>query len=183
MVAKALELLKRLRKIHGEYYSEVLTIRETIKRGQLMKEELADVALIAREMMALADDTRKECSYTREMAERSACMLWVTEHTANPGNAEPIRGKYAIGSPKVGQMATLPRPDSNPEAYAALLDSLGIPPGVRHLVRPHWPDMVDYFTLLAGEGVAHRFAMAHRRGQCSCGYEHRAAIVLNARKE
>jgi len=142
--------LRHIRQTHAVTYARFLKTREFMPTA--MPETLADMAICLREISRLADDVRKESNSLREQMERIACARWVQAHLNDPGNADPIRGELAIGTPDVKQMVSLPRRDT-PE-YQQLMGYLGVPAQLlkADLVRPHWPGFTDYVTKLAEEG-------------------------------
>jgi len=127
----------RARKVHG-----------------LAKETLADEAFVLRQLEELADDTRKDCRAVKETIEKCACLLWVEENMNTSGRGDPIRGDLCVATPDVKEMASLPRPKTQPEQYGALMTWLGIPLSVvaQDLVRPHWPGFTDKISELAATG-------------------------------
>lgn len=144
-----------------QLYDEVLELRAKVQMAlavetdALQKEarlgELADIAYAASQMETLFDDSRKECKRLRETSERLACLYWMRR-----GNTDPIRTPWVTASPNMSQFASCPRRRVEPEAYAALMNHLGIPEDVwqreEELVRPHFPGWVAYLTELAEAG-------------------------------
>jgi len=152
LVKRATRRLKASQKAHEATFKEVLNANTRLRDGRVAPGDLVDLAYVYRSIAAIADDTRKECTALMELAERMACMRWVTEHTNDPEAAKAIHGELAVGVPDLKMMASLPKPSTKPAEYKALMMWLGVPADMHMLVRPHWPALTDLLTQLAAEG-------------------------------
>lgn len=151
MWKKTLREYRRAKSSHADLYRHLIYVRDNLK--DLTQEDLVDIALVLRSISALADDIRKECNGIKELVERVVCLRWVQATLNDPGAPDAIRGELATGTPDVRQMASLPRPNSDPEGYEKLMRSIGaITAARKDLVRPHWPGLTEWITRLAKKG-------------------------------
>jgi len=140
--------------MHKALFAATLTSREAITAGTLSLEDTTDVAFLARQLRDLADDARKELHQVYELAERIACLRWVTENMNELSPSPSIRTRLCVATPDVKQMASLPRPTTQPKEYEALMSHLGVPKDsvAFGILRPHWPAFADYLTDLGRLG-------------------------------
>lgn len=142
-----------LKASHADLYAKLIEARDSA--AKFSQEELVDIAFILRSTAILAEDIRKECNAIREMMEKVACLKWMTDNMNNPDSGKPtsIRGILASGTPDLRQMASLPRPNTDPKGYESLMKSIGaITAARKDLVRPHWPGLTEWITKLAKKG-------------------------------
>lgn len=142
---KTIDVYHRAQKLHRLVVENLFRLRETI--NEMTVEEMVDVALGLRETARLLNDGRKECDDCLKTFEQAVCLLWVHKSLTN-NSEDPVRGEYAIGTPRVKLMMHMPKRDT--EEYSTLLASMGVPES--DLVRPHWPSMVDHVSTLLSEG-------------------------------
>lgn len=106
-------------------------------------QELADWAYALSECEKMLDRLRKDAKAAKEMAEKICCLLYT-----KLGEGGPIRTEHVTATPRVKFMASIPKQSTNPEAFARLMEHLGIPREMweKDVVRPHWPGFTDFFT-------------------------------------
>lgn len=137
---------------HRDGYRQLQELKKLCAVERDMK-ELADISYALLKSEQALVDLAKEIRMFKEIVDKSLCALWVQS-----GNPDPIRTEYVTASPGVKMMASLPRHNSDPERYAALMKYLGVKAefsqGVdgKDLVRPHWPGFVEHLTQLAEQG-------------------------------
>ncbi len=145
MVPEAQALFAILENAHSQVYLGVKALHEKVAACHDMV-ELTELAWTLKQSHKYADDMRKELERTQKTCERLACLLW----TKTDGG--PIRSPSCTATPRVKMMASLPHRERDPEAYAALMSYLKIPPELwgdkdnYDVVRVHWPGFVDYLT-------------------------------------
>lgn len=139
--------------LHRTLVDELSSLRERVKAANESIEDLVDVGALLRRVSALADDVRKEADGAQRLVDRVACAQWVRDHQ-NDVNPGPIRGRLAVGSPKVAMVATLPHRSSDPEAYESLLRHIGVSEEVIRagLVSLHWPTVQEWLSELCAAG-------------------------------
>lgn len=144
------QIFTAIRDLHGFLYPKIKQLREETQRCRNL-ERLADRCMAAKQSLNYVNDLRKELNLLQELAERLACLIWVQLEMT-----ESIKTEHTTAIPNVKMMAAVPKKRTQPEAYAAFMDFLGVPKalyeGDEDAVRPHWPGMVEYLSGLLAEG-------------------------------
>jgi len=148
MKQEMINLYKTTKTWYNQCYQELLKAQKQLQTART-PEEAADMAYALNELHKWCDDMRKEAKRAKEIADRVACLLWVQRD-----NGDNIKTDHCTATPIIKMQPKVPKLSSDPEAYYALMDYLGIPRTTsdQELVRVHWPSMVEYLTLLAEEG-------------------------------
>lgn len=149
MLNELLEAYRRIRSAYNDQYATITRLRKYIEKCGDVK-ELADIDLVCREAAKYLDDIRKEFARTQDIAGKLACMIWVSDADSDG----PIRGRLSTATPNLRMTASLPNQHRDPEQYAALMNSLGVPEELRKsgVVMVYWPKMVDYLSTLCEQG-------------------------------
>ncbi len=98
--------------------------------------------------MELLQDLKSEANALSETAQRIAVLQWTHESLTDPNLAQVIRGRLAIGSPDVKQMAPIPKPGTT--EYKALCAHFKFDHNTP--VRFHWPSMVEHLSAMLESG-------------------------------
>src|SRR5687767_2838420 len=105
------------RQCHATAYNLLAQLRPLLDRCP-NQGELANIAFALRKATELAEDMRKEIKRMEERAIKIACVLWSKDPTNMTG--APIRTDYVTASPRVTEMANLPR--RGEPGYAELMN-------------------------------------------------------------
>ena len=143
-------LIKRyqaIHKLHNETYAVFLEAKKLLAGGSTA-EDLSDVAFVLKEIETVVTDLRKETTSLKETFEKACAIVWSTGMDGGP-----IRGELATGTPRLGEMASLPNIKKDPEKFKALMDFLGCPEYVQRYMTPHWPTLTAMLTDRAIEGM------------------------------
>ena len=148
MDAHLVQIYKLTRQWYEETYRELRNINPQNYNTQT---EAADAAYAMRELHKWCDDMRKEAQRLKDTCDRIACVLWI----ANGGLHKSIKTSYCTATPEIRQRATIPKKDTDPDNFWALMDYLGIPREAAEsdIVRFHWPGVVEYLTEQAAQGL------------------------------
>lgn len=150
---KFLEItLTSLRSLHSDALRRLREAQAYVQSGSASCEEISDLCHLMRKTSELADDLRKEMDSARETSGEVAAITWTTLN-ATKKNLEPIHGEISTGSIKLKMIPKLPSKKNDPEMYARLMKSLGLPAdapaGVFSL---HWPNLVEHLTAVVAKG-------------------------------
>lgn len=146
---------------HDEIYLAVKAVEQ--HAGTLPDGESIDCAMAARETAALAESIEKECKRLQKVLEKLTCLRMSMDPLAD---GKPKRGRYASGSPRQAMRTKIPEFKSDPEAYNALMDWLGVPEDLRdhgkelwqegefetEVLKINWNGFQDYLNKIATMG-------------------------------
>jgi hypothetical protein len=141
-------LFAGISKFHSETFKHIKAA-EHIVTNTADLQELADAVYVLRELEELIDDARKQIARLKDVAENRACVIWVSGQ-----DAKPIRTPYCTATPKMTFHHPEIKRKNDPEAYDALMASMGVPKEIaeKELLRTHWPTFSGYLGDLAAEG-------------------------------
>lgn len=149
MIREALILMKEVNRL-----MDLLPLLDTVKEKTLTNisavENLADTALVCREIEDTVDAFMKKVHEVSNLAQASGCFM--IEHN----NLHNIKTEYCTASPNPKIWFKLPgKREYNPEWFDHVMESIGVPPETSRLelVRLHPPKFIDYCTQLLGEGL------------------------------
>lgn len=153
-IQRLTECLNDIKGVHSRTFELLLECRDP--PGKSKNEDLVDLAFLMRKAMVLAEDLRKELRGAKEQLEKIICIRWLAStETMDVAKIDmSIRGKLAVGTPRVKTTASLPLAERNPKEYAAFMRRIGVfGQAIRWgLVRPHWPSVTEYFSDLMAKG-------------------------------
>lgn len=134
------------------WYVTELKARERLPH--MTKEELVDVAIVAREIARVLNDCRRQCDGLLDLCSRLACVKWVAETQNETGDASTcIHGSLGRGTPDVKEAVTVPSREKNPDEYYRMMKALGaVTAAKKDLVRPHWPGLTEHISNLMKQG-------------------------------
>lgn len=152
MRADMQELYRATRAYHARAV-EACKVAEIETKQTADPQELADTAYALRECEKFLAESLKKVKQLGALSGRLAATL----HVAVASGERSIHTQHVVATPHVRTTCALPRPDHEPERYAAMMDHFGVP---RHLwenrehalVKDHWPGIVDEIARLAREG-------------------------------
>lgn len=146
MNVRLVELYEKVQALHAEAYSTLESLKGGLSASSDMKAH-ADAAYALRETAKYADDIRKMCIAQQETCEKIACAVAIKlEHMG------PIKTDHCTASTKIKMIASVPRPSTQPEEFAALMEYFGIKNNTQELFRLHWPTFVDHLSDCLSEG-------------------------------
>jgi len=152
MKISARELYKRVVSTHNMLHEMIVRINQELTQETEPK-ELADYAFALHKAAELADDTRKELTKSDNLAQRKACYECVVA-----GVHGPIKTEYTTATLDIKTCVRIPRKSAEPEAYAKLMQYLGVPEDLynceeeKEILRPHWPGLMELVSRLCAEG-------------------------------
>lgn len=145
----AIEAYKKAQAAHAEIYTLLKQLREFTESCSDAHEH-ADTAIAMREIAKFMNDSRKDATVLKELAEKIGCAIWIRD-----GKSEPIRTDYVTASPDVTMITSLPK-RGTPE-YGEMMKFMGVPEELwceeSDAVRAHWPGFVKLMSdrLAAGK--------------------------------
>lgn len=141
-------LYKYNAQVHQWNYNQLVALEERIAQCTDLQ-ELADYGYALKKVADLVDDTRKVASRISEVAQRLQCGIQTAMH-----NIGPVRTAYCTATPDVKFQTSIPKRESDPEGYYAIMDLCGIPREVSDVeaVRAHWPGVTELLTQRMREG-------------------------------
>jgi hypothetical protein len=142
------EIFEIMQDAHARVYEKLTRFHQAACQTNDIQ-VLANRAYALREIAKFAKDIEKEANKAKQMSERMACLVW-----AQGESNEPIRTQYCTASPVVKMMAVLPKKHHDPEAYAELMDHMGVSKEAQLTggVRVHWPGMLDLISERLADG-------------------------------
>ena len=148
-----LELVNKYGAMRGMYldcYQHLSHIRDGMKINKYNETELVNFIYVMRDIAKFAEDLRKETNAIEQIAVNVACAIWITREQDNP-----IRASLATGTPNIKIAAAIPNQRREPEAFEALMGSLGVDAKavINNTVKPHWPGIMEHISTLAEKGL------------------------------
>ncbi len=152
-IKACIEQYTKTKELFVETYSVLSVVRDNVKEQKYTLKEMVNIIQAFREMSKFLVDLKREVDGLQNLTESLCCAKWVTENV-NTTKPKPIRTHLATGSPKVSMRAKLPKLRSEPEAYYALMEHLGVSREVvvADYVRLHWPSVCEHISELAEKG-------------------------------
>lgn len=147
-------LLAAYRRLHDEHmrtYATLIEERQTLNGSSV--DDLAylcDAIYLMKKSREVVEDIRKELDAFVRVAEKISSLLWLQE-----GSGDSLTGAIAKGVPAPGVALSPPSKHKDPEAYAAIMNRLGVPEKFWKdcdVVKPHFPGLADYATMIMAEG-------------------------------
>ena len=141
---------KSMRTVYLDCYQHLSRIRDQIKANMYNTNEIVNFIYVMRDIAKFAEDLKKEANGVEQIAVNVACAIWITKESS-----EPIRGALATGTPNIKIAAAIPNQRREPEAFEALMVSLGVDPKavVNGTVKPYWPGIMEHISSLAEQGL------------------------------
>ena len=153
MKPEAKELYKTALTANMEIQSRFNELKPVIESGGMFSiEEKVDLLYSVEQMLDILEDAKKHCRAMVSTLQKIICLQYALQSVTG----EPVRTDYVTASPMVNNSPRIPSRKTEPEAYKALMDALGINEEVYNndMVRPHWPGFVDFVQMKQLEGVA-----------------------------
>lgn len=154
----AADLLEKAKNIHDQVYEQIFALRSIVQEPGQSMEELADIGFVLKKSLDNFEALNTELRSLETICARAACVLWAKQ-PIDPSQAQPIITEYVRATPDIKQMCALPNRKREPEAYARMMQYLGVPQNLvgsaesRGPIDVDWPGMVDYLEnqLAAGK--------------------------------
>ena len=155
MLDKAIALYSGVKEAHQETYLTMKEIKDDLQKGLPSVKDLADLVYATKQCKNLVEDSVRDLRSLIELSEKLTCLLWT-----RLGDPNPIRTEHCTATPRVGQMASLPKRKSNPEGFKKLMEYFKVPPalwdlpdGERGPVEFDWKGVTELITSRAEQGL------------------------------
>jgi hypothetical protein len=143
-----------VRRAHEDAYNALIALREQAAKSFEL-EDLTNIAYAVHESNKFADDLEKETRVFHDFLSKKVGALWVAGSSA----PAPIRTEYVTTTPRVKKVATVPSKKKEPEQFARLMTSLGVPQELWNsdsesaALAIHWPGLMEEITRREAEGL------------------------------
>lgn len=163
MNSRAAELFARVRDTHELAVIVCKELRDRANRTETksrlpdeVMEDMTNIAYAMDKCDKFLKETDKLCRQLGELHEKIVCALWSAMAELDM-TERSVKTEYVTAVPNVRMLATIPREESEPVKYAAMMDDLGVPrhlwQGLDHaVVKPYWPGLIGLFSRLSAEG-------------------------------
>lgn len=159
-VHELIRLYADTRAHHHDLYQTEQVIRAE-KNALLSDGDIIDATLVLKKIESLMKDSVSTLLQLKKQFELIACSKYMRNN-----NEESLRGKLAVGKPKLGTSARIPKrvlkystdetvPDELNPDYVALMRWCGVDHEIIECdaLRPHWPGMTKYYCNLEADGL------------------------------
>lgn len=135
----------------GDLYDAIEEQMNTIKSAETEPRDLVDMGYFCRKIRERADELRKDADARLELIGKVICIRLIDPNAGDL--VARARGKYAVGTPDLKMVATVPKKGS-PE-YLALLKHFGVDESAikAGLFNANWKRLKDMTTELTEQGV------------------------------
>lgn len=153
VVGDVLALYHQIKVLHAMTHQTIMELHERMKRDKLPMEAMGDIAYAMKHATAMLEDTRKSTKSVVELAERLACLHYVSKSLNEPSTA-PIRGMISSCTPKVTLAVVLPTLKKNPDGYRTMMLALGCPEALLddEALKPNWKRLNEIATERSEKG-------------------------------
>ena len=151
MQSTAKDLFAKAKEAHSLVYFALRELQHAIEQCNNLK-ELCDYDFAVDQSHEFIEDAKRELWKLREEINAKICMLWLDIARNDPVNAKrSIHTDYVTATPDIGQSPNIPSAKTEPEAYKALMDFIGIDVSkwgktekgeLNEVVKLHWPGLV-----------------------------------------
>lgn len=134
-------------RVHQHVYGTLQQVRsESVQANDMT--ELVDMSYVCREIDRFLDDMGKEVRKLQALVDRIVCLKYIQDTDLGD---ESIQTEYCSAKPDIRSGVRFPEKDS-PE-YAQLLAYIGVPEGLRDMVRLSYQKMSDLVSDLEARGL------------------------------
>ncbi len=151
MDQRALDLYAKVAEFHRNFVTACVDLEAyAMKAGDTG--ELADLCYAAREAFTLIDESRKEARKLQDLAARMFTLLW-SQDPLQTGDS--VKTPWCIVKANPKTMATVPSPNKDFEAYAKVMEFVGVPRELidKKLLRTDWDDFGEFLTQKVAAGI------------------------------
>jgi len=151
---KAKNFYREVFKFHQWLSAECTALERELKQLNVV-EDVADFDLVCAKVNDLLQDAAKQTRALGRYSTKITCLVW-QRNALETNNFDPIRTDYVTASPDVVQMPKVPSHRQDPEAYATLCRSLGMPDEAieDRTIQPHWPSLLEKVRKAMRQGLA-----------------------------